>query len=295
MNSGSLYAIAAYVLWGILPVYWKSLSHVSAVQLISHRIVWSFLSLSILIIVSGQAKNMIESVRKPGVFLSFIPASVLISINWLLYIWSVNSGYIIEASLGYFINPLISVLIGVVFFSEKLRPFQWASVAVAASGVIFLTFAHGSLPFITLTLAFSFAFYGFAKKKARLGSLFGLTIETAILGLPALFYLIWCGLNGTGTFLNHSPWSDILMAGAGIMTSLPLLMFASAAVRIPLSQVGLFQYISPTLQLVIGIFVYNESFTKDRFIGFAIVWAALLLYVLEGLLHSRLKPADLKV
>lgn len=293
MNSGSLYAIGAYVLWGILPVYWKSLSHVPSIQLISHRIVWSFLSLSLFIIVSGQAKNMLDSVRKPGVFVSFIPAAVLISINWLLYIWSVNSGHIIETSLGYFINPLISVLIGVVFFSEKLRPVQWISVAIAASGVIYLTFAHGSLPWIALTLAFSFAFYGFAKKKAQLGSLFGLTLETAILGFPALFYLLWCGFDGTGAFLNHSAGSDMLMAGAGIMTSLPLLMFASAAIRIPLSQVGLFQYISPTLQLVIGIFVYKESFTMSRFIGFGVVWAALLLYILEGLFNSRSKTVEL--
>lgn len=287
MNSGSFYALGAYVLWGILPLYWKALSHVPATQLICHRILWSLITLSLFILLAGQARNFVTSVRKPGVFMSFIPASILISINWLLYIWSVNSGYIVEASLGYFINPLINVVLGVFFFSERLRPVQWFSVALAAGGVIYLGIAYGSMPWIALTLAFSFAFYGLVKKKAQLGSLFGLTLETGILSIPALFWLIWCESNGTGAFMHHSTGADFLMAGAGIMTSLPLLMFASAAIRIPLSLVGLFQYISPTLQLVIGIFVFNESFTRTRFIGFGIVWTALVIYVFEGLMHTR--------
>lgn len=291
MNSGGLYAIGAYALWGLLPVYWKMLSHVPASQLICHRVLWSFLTLWILIMVSGQARNMLSALRKPGVMKAFIPAAVLISINWFLYIWSVNSGYIVETSLGYFINPLISVLLGVFFFGEKLRRVQWVSVFIAASGVVYLTIAHGSLPWIALTLAFSFAFYGLVKKKAPLGSLFGLTIETAILGIPAFFYLVWCGFSGTGAFLHHSMKSDLLLAGAGIMTSLPLLLFASAAVRIPLSQVGLFQYMAPTLQLLIGIFIYGEPFTRIRLIGFCIVWTALAIYVAEGILHSRQRSA----
>lgn len=289
MNSGSFYALGAYVLWGILPLYWKALSHVPATQLICHRIVWSLVTLSLFILLAGQARNFVTSVRKPGVFMSFIPASILISINWLLYIWSVNSGYIVEASLGYFINPLINVVLGVFFFSERLRPIQWLSVATAFSGVIYLGIAYGSMPWIALTLAFSFAFYGLVKKKAQLGSLFGLTLETGILSIPALIWLIWSEANGTGAFMHQSTGADFLMAGAGIMTSLPLLMFASAAIRIPLSLVGLFQYISPSLQLVIGIFVFNESFTRARFTGFGIVWTALVIYVLEGLFHTRKK------
>lgn len=287
MNSGSLYAIGAYILWGLLPVYWKMLSHVSAGQLICHRIVWSFLTLVLLIVFSGKAKDMISSLGKPGVLKIFLPAAILISINWFLYIWAVNSGHIVETSLGYFINPLISVLLGVIFFGERLRPVQWISIAMAASGVTYLALVHGKLPWIALILAFSFAFYGAVKKKAHIGSLFGLTVETAILGLPALFYLLWCGFSGQGLFLHYSVKTDLLLAGAGMMTSLPLLLFASAAVRIPLSRVGLFQYMAPTLQLLIGVFVYGESFTMTRLAGFCMVWLALSVYIIEGFFHAR--------
>lgn len=286
MNKGILYGIGAYALWGFFPIYWKFLHHVSALQLISHRIGWSFLMLMAVIFVTRQWTDL-RSKFNARVFGIYFIAAILIGINWLTYVWAVNAGFIVETSLGYFINPLLSVLLGVVILREKLRPAQWIPIGLAAAGVIYLTVIYGKLPWIALTLAFSFGVYGLVKKLAPLGSLYGLTLETGILFLPALIYLFMMEANGTGAFLHTGTTSDLLMIGAGIATTVPLLMFASAAQRIPLSTVGLLQYIAPTLQFLLGVFVYKEAFDFNHFIGFSVVWLALIIFWVENYLAHR--------
>jgi chloramphenicol-sensitive protein RarD len=291
MNKGIWYAIGAYASWGLFPLYWKLLHHVPALQLIGHRIVWSFLALIVIILFIRQWTGFHSTVFAWSVLRVYCFAAVLIGINWLTYVWAVNAGHIVETSLGYFINPLLSVSMGVLFLHEHLRPRQWISIGLAATGVLFLAIVHGSIPWIALTLAFSFAFYGLVKKTAPLGSLYGLTLETGILLLPALFYLFISDLNGTGAFLRTGITADILLAGAGIVTTVPLLMFASAARRIPLSLIGVLQYISPTLQFLIGVFIYHESFTFIQFIGYAIVWFALILFGMDSFFAYRAQIA----
>src|SRR6185436_5906214 len=214
-------------------------------------------------------------------------AGVLLTVNWLVYVWGVNAGFIVETSLGYFINPLLSVLLGVVFLHERLRPAQWIPVALATAGVIYLTLAYGRLPWIALSLAFSFGFYGFVKKLAPLGSLYGLTLETGIVFPIALLYLAFVALSGTGAFSHEGAQIDLLLIGAGVVTTIPLLMFASAARQIPLTVVGLLQYIAPTMQFLIGVFLYKEPFDRAHLIGFGIVWVALIIFWVENFMANR--------
>jgi len=291
INKGIAYAIGAYVLWGLLPVYWKWLQHVPAPQLLGHRIVWSFVFLVGVIWLSRQALAFRAAIRQPHLLRLYGIAAALIGVNWLTYVWAVNAGFVVETSLGYFINPLLSVVMGVVFLRERLRRWQWASVGVAAIGVLYLTVAYGSLPWIALTLALTFGCYGLVKKLAPLGSLYGLTLETGLLLLPALAFLFFSEAVGQGAFLHAGPVSDWLLVGAGLMTTIPLLMFASAARRIPLSLVGVFQYISPTLQFMLGVLVYNEPFTVTRLVGFGIVWIALIMFTVESVLFHRTRSA----
>ena len=290
MNTGIWYALGAYVLWGLFPVYWKWLQDVPALQVIGHRIGWSFILLMIVIFATGQwAKFRATLTRRVlGVYLL---SGVLLSVNWLIYVWGVNSGYVVETSLGYFINPLLSVLLGVVFLRERLRAAQWLPIGLAATGVIYLTRAYGSLPWIALSLAFTFGFYGLAKKLSPLGSLHGLTLETGLVFLPALGYLIYVQSNGEGAFGHLSIPSDLLMIGAGVVTTVPLLMFASAARRIPLTMVGIMQYIAPTLQFLLGVFLYKEAFTATKLIGFSMVWVALIAFWVEEVLARRAQRA----
>jgi chloramphenicol-sensitive protein RarD len=281
MKKGILYGIGAYVLWGFFPIYWKLLHAVPALQLLGHRIGWSFLLLMAVILVTRQWVDFRFALNK-RTFLIYFAAAVLIGINWLTYVWAVNAGFIIETSLGYFINPLLSVLMGVIILHEKLRPAQWIPIGLAAAGVIYLTVVYGQPPWIALTLAFSFGFYGLVKKIAPLNSLFGLTLETGILFLPALIYLIVAEFNGTGAFLHTSLASNLLLFGAGVVTTISLLMFASAARQIPLSMMGVLQYIAPTIQFLLGVLVYKEPFERTRLIGFGIVWIALIIFWVEN-------------
>ena len=290
MNKGTRYAIGAYISWGVLPIYWKWLHHAPALQLISHRILWSFFALVFFILLTHQWKKFRQAVSTPRVLRVYSAAALLIGINWLTYVWAVNAGHIVETSLGYFINPLLSVSMGVIFLHEHLRPRQWIPLGLAVSGVLYLTFAYGSLPWIALTLAVSFGLYGLVKKIAPLGSLFGLTLETGILIIPALCFLLYSDTTGSGAFLHTGISSDFLMIGAGLVTTIPLLMFASAAQRISLSLVGILQYISPTLQFLVGVIIYKEPFTHNQFIGYGIVWVALVLFAAEGYAAYRAKP-----
>ncbi len=286
MKKGILYGIGAYLAWGFFPIYWKFLHHVPAIQLIGHRIIWSCLLLLVVIVLTKQWDEFRKTVNLK-VLRIYTIAAILIGINWLVYVWAVNSNFIVETSLGYFINPLLSVLMGVIFLKERLRLAQWIPVVLAAVGVTYLTFIYGRLPYIALTLAFSFGLYGLVKKLSPLGSLYGLTIETAILFVPALIYLIAMEANSTAAFLHTGISSDLLMIGAGVVTTIPLLMFASAAKSIPLWVVGLLQYIAPTIQFLLGVFLYKEPFSQHQLIGFGIVWAALIFFVVENYLANR--------
>jgi chloramphenicol-sensitive protein RarD len=287
MNKGIWYAVGAYVAWGVLPVYWKWLHNVPAVQLISHRIIWSFVLLAMVVFVTRQWKSFRSAAQPRRVLLIYLAAAVLLSINWLTYVWAVNAGFIVETSLGYFINPLLSVLMGVIFLRERLRPWQWLPIGLAAAGVLYLTVVYGSLPWIALTLAFSFGIYGLVKKTAPLGALYGLTLETGLLFVPAVGFLVYLETVGRGAFLHSGPLMDLLLVGAGLITTVPLLMFASAAQRIPLSLVGVLQYIAPTLQFLIGVLIYKEPFDHAHLIGFSLVWVALAIFWLEGFFASR--------
>jgi chloramphenicol-sensitive protein RarD len=287
-KKGILLGIGAYAFWGLFPIYWKLLHQVPALQLLGHRIGWSFLLLAIVVLLAKQWQSFRQAALQPRVLRIYFVAAVLIAVNWLTYVWAVNAGYIVETSLGYFINPLLSVSLGVIVLRERLRPAQWIPVGSAAAGVIYLTLVYGRLPWIALLLAFSFGFYGLVKKTAPLGSLYGLTLETGILFLPALAYLLFSEFNGAGAFLHDTPLTNSLLVGAGVVTTIPLLMFASAARSIPLSVVGILQYIAPTLQFILGVFVYKEPFDHTHLIGFGIVWIALIIFWVENFLAHRL-------
>ncbi len=287
MNKGIWYALAAYLLWGFLPVYWKALQHVPAPELLGHRIVWSFICLAIALVLWRGWGRIRTALLNPKTLAWYIAAALLIGVNWLTYIWAVNAGFIVETSLGYFINPLLSVAMGVVFLRERLRRGQWFAIGLAAAGVLYLTFVHGSFPWIALTLAVTFSCYGLVKKIAPLGSFDGLTLETGILFLPALAWLFFTESAGNGAFPHAGTLTVILLIGAGPVTSVPLLLFTLAAQRIPLSVVGILQYIAPTIQFLLGVLVYHEPFSTTRLVGFGIVWLALIVYTVEGIAVYR--------
>ncbi len=287
MKKGVWLGIGAYATWGLFPIYWKWLHEVPALQLLAHRIVWSFLLLAVVLLALRQWRAFrAEALHRRTLSIYFI-AGLLLSVNWGTYVWAVNAGYIVETSLGYFINPLLSVLLGVIIFHERLRPAQWIAVGLAAAGVTYLTLVYGSPPWIALTLAFSFGLYGLVKKMAPLGALHGLTLETAILFVPMLLYLILAEVKGQGAFLHTDAVSTLLIIGAGLVTVVPLLMFASAVRSIPLSLVGILQYIAPTLQFLIGVLIFKEPFTPTQLIGFGLVWLALIIFTAESFWTRR--------
>ena len=292
MNRGIWSAVGAYSAWGLIPVYFKWLSHVPALQIIGHRILWSCLMLCAVLLLKRQWRNFLSTALQLRVIRVYLLAALLVSINWLIFVWAVNAGFIVETSLGYFINPLISVLLGVVLLGERLRSWQWLPIGLATLGVLYLTFAHGSLPWISLTLAFTFAIYGLVKKTSPLGPLHGLTLETGLLLLPATIYLLYVDGAGNAAFLHSGAGLDLLLVGAGLVTAVPLLLFASAAQRIPLALLGVLQYIAPTLQFLLGVLVYQEAFSHTQLIGYGLVWIALLIFGIEGFVAHR-APAGL--
>jgi chloramphenicol-sensitive protein RarD len=286
-NKGVIYALGAYFSWGILPIYWKLLHVVPSFQIFGYRVISSFLFLLLVLSLRQDWGEFKRAVFNRKALLLFILTGMLLGVNWLVYIWAVNDNQIIETSLGYFINPLVSVALGVVFLREKLRPLQWVPVGMAAAGVLYLTLQYGALPWIALTLAFTFGVYGLLKKTAPTGGVNSMTIEMAVLVLPALGYLILMGSRGQGVLTTVSPVTLILLVFTGMVTVLPILMFTAAARSIPLSMVGILQYLAPTLQFLIGVLIYREPFTGTDLIGYAIIWAALILYGLEGGLQRR--------
>jgi chloramphenicol-sensitive protein RarD len=287
MNKGILYAVLAYGIWGILPIYWKSIQEVPAPQILGHRIIWSFAFLAAIVYFRKDWLAFGKAIKNRKSILIFSLSAAIISVNWLTYIWAVNAGFIVETSLGYFINPLISVLLGVVFLKEKLRTTQWVPVGLALVGVLYLTFQYGELPWIALLLATTFGLYGLIKKTAPLNSLHGMTLETGMLFIPALIFLILSESQGTGAFGHTSWFTGVLLAFTGVATALPLLLFSNAARRINLSTLGFLQYFAPTLQFLIGVLIYNEPLTNERLVGFVIIWIALILYSFEGFYTRR--------
>ncbi|UCF28181.1 MAG: EamA family transporter RarD [Chloroflexota bacterium] len=291
MNKGVLAGIGAYLIWGFFPIYLKTLQVVPPLQIMLHRLVWSFLFVMLLILVRKEWQQFRSSIFSSRVLLTYSLTAVLLAANWLIYIYGVNSGQVIETSLGYFINPLINVALGVIILRERLRPMQWLPVGLAAIGVLYLTLQYGSLPWIALALAFSFGLYGLIKKVAPLGSLHGQSLETGILFVPAVIYLFFAQSQGFGAFGHQGLSVTLLLAFAGIVTALPLLFFGFAARTIPLSLLGILQYIAPTIQFLLGVYLYQEPFTTTRLIGFAFIWIALLIFTLEGVYARRKQVA----
>lgn len=283
MNAGIAYAVLAYVLWGVFPVYFKALQHVAATEILAHRMVWSLAFVAAVLALRRRFDWLREVLERPALVGRFAATAALVSINWGVYIWAVNAGHVVDASLGYFINPLVNVAIGALLLHERLRAAQWIAVALAAAGVAWLTWHAGALPWIGLTLAFSFAAYGLLRKTASLGAAEGLALETALLAPLALAYLAWLGASDRSAFVDGSAPTRWLLAAAGPVTALPLLAFAAGARRIPFSMLGVLQYIAPTLQLLLGVWLYREPFEPGKALGFAAIWIALAIYSAEGL------------
>ena len=283
MNSGYLYAAAAFILWGVLPIYWKHLGGVPATQLVAHRVLWSIVVLLPLVWVTGAAGSIRATFSAPSLLLRQGIAAAFVSANWLGFVWAVTHGRMIESSLGYFLNPLLSVLLGVFVLGERLRPAQWLAVAVAATGVALLATQYHHFPWIALYLAVTFCLYSLAKKRTPLGALSSLTVETLLLLVPAAAFLAAEHLAGRGEFGRLGGWDDALIALSGVITAVPLLCFAAAARRIPLSAIGLMQYFGPSIQFVLGLFVYGEPFDAGKLVGFAVVWMALAIYAVDGI------------
>ena len=283
MRNGMLLAAGAYTCWGLLPLYLKLLKDIPALEIMLHRILWSLVFVLILLAVRRQWTWLREVLSKPRVVAGFAASALLLSINWFLYIWAVNHDRTIDASLGYFINPLVNVLLGYVVLRERLRPVQWTAVAMAGAGVAWLTWQAGTLPWIGLTLAVTFGTYGLLRKIAPLGALEGLSLETMLLFPFAAACLAWMTSQGANHYAEASTLTELLLLAAGPITAVPLLMFAAGARRIPLSVLGLLQYIGPSLQLLLAVTLFGEPFPPARMVGFFIIWGALALYSAEGL------------
>jgi chloramphenicol-sensitive protein RarD len=288
MNLGILYATSAFLCWGLFPLYFHAINEVPPQEILAHRMLWSLLFLVIVLTARQQWKWLPRVLHQPRILASFVASALLLTTNWGVYIWSVNNGHVIDSSLGYFINPLVNVLLGQLVLKEHLRRGQWLAIGVAAAGVAWLTWQAGQLPWIALILGLTFGAYGLLRKTAALAALEGLSLETMILFPLAVVYVLWLTLHGQNTFLNSAHDSTRwLLAAAGPITAIPLLLFAAGARKIPMAALGLIQYLSPTMQALLGVWVFHETFAAARLAGFAIIWAALLLYVAEGLWAAR--------
>lgn len=286
MNKGVLYAFSAYLLWGFFPIYFKLIGIVPPLQILAHRFFWSFIFLIILIVAFRQFSRLRASLTR-RILISYFIAGAILAVNWGTYVYAVNSGHVLESSLGYFINPMVSVLLGVIFLKERLRLGQWIPVGMAAVGVIYLTVMFGAIPWISLVLAFSFGLYGLIKKLSPLDSLPGLTLETGMIFIPALAFLGVQEVNGLGSF-GHTGWGiALLLAVSGVVTAIPLLLFSAGARRINLSTIGILQYITPTIQFLLGTLLYKEPFDIHRLIGFILIWFALIIFTGEMISQQR--------
>ncbi|MFI5621304.1 EamA family transporter RarD [Streptomyces sp. NPDC051567] len=292
-RTGLLYGFSAYGMWGLVPLFWPLLKPSGAVEILAHRMVWSLVAVGVALLVLRRWAWIRELLRQPRKLGLTALASAVISVNWGLYIWSVNNGQVVEASLGYFINPLVTIAIGVLVLGERLRRAQWAAVAIGFAAVLVLAIGYGRPPWISLTLAFSFAAYGLLKKKINMGGLESLTAETALLFPPALGYLLWLAAQGQSSFASQGVGHSALLAATGLVTAVPLVCFGAAAIRVPLSTLGLLQYMAPVFQFALGVLYFHEAMPPERWAGFSLVWAALAILTWDALRTARRTRARL--
>lgn len=283
---GLLFGFSSYILWGLFPLYWPLLEPANPLEIVAHRAVWTLIFCFIVLLLSKQIHSTLGVLKNPKAMAALLLTTILISINWITYIWATNNGHVVEAALGYYINPLIIIAFGVLLLREKMRPLQWLAVAIAAVGVLVLTIDYGRLPWVAISLALSWGSYGLVKKKLNLGALDGLAIETLISLIPYLGYLIYIGNQGDGQF-GHSAGLTLLLISAGAVTAIPLLLFNGSTTRLPYSTIGLLQYITPTIQFSIGVWVRHEDMPAARWIGFVIIWFALIALGIDLVRSSR--------
>jgi chloramphenicol-sensitive protein RarD len=284
---GALYAASAYLLWGLFPLYWPLLEPSTSLEVLAHRILWSLGVVALLIVATRRTAQLRAVVRDPGRLLRLAAAAVFVAVNWFTYIYGVTSGQVVETSLGYFVNPIVTVLLGVLVLGERLRPTQWSALALAFVAVLVLTVQNGRPPWIALVLAFSFGAYGLIKKTVGVGAVEGLAVETAVLFPVAAVYVAVLGVTGVGTFGSEGPGHMALLALSGLVTAVPLLLFAGAAPRVPMSTLGVLQYLAPTMQFLLGVTLFGESLPVLRLVGFLLVWAALALFTADLVRHHR--------
>ncbi|MFI9809403.1 EamA family transporter RarD [Streptomyces sp. NPDC052301] len=284
---GLLNGFAAYGMWGLVPLFWPLMKPAGAMEILAHRMVWSLVFVAVALLFVRRWAWAGQLLRQPRRLGLVAVAAAVITVNWGIYIWAVNAGHVVEASLGYFINPLVTIAMGVLLLKERLRPVQWAAVATGFAAVLVLTVGYGRPPWISLCLAFSFATYGLVKKKVGLGGVESLAAETAIQFLPALGYLLWLGAHGGSSFVNDGAGHAALLASTGVVTALPLVCFGAAAIRVPLSTLGLLQYLAPVFQFLLGILYFHEAMPPERWAGFALVWLALFLLTGDALRATR--------
>ncbi|MET9828954.1 EamA family transporter RarD [Streptomyces sp. NPDC006385] len=284
---GLLNGFAAYGMWGLVPLFWPLLKPAGAVEILAHRMTWSLVFVAVALVVVGRWAWAGELIRQPRRLALVAVAAAVITVNWGVYIWSVNTGHVVEASLGYFINPLVTIAMGVLLLKERLRPVQWAAVGVGFAAVVVLTVGYGRPPWISLVLAFSFATYGLVKKKVDLGGVESLAAETAIQFLPAVGYLVWLSAHGESTLTSEGPGHVALLAATGVVTALPLVCFGAAAIRVPLSTLGLLQYLAPVFQFLLGVLYFREAMPAERWAGFTLVWLALTLLTADAWRSAR--------
>lgn len=284
---GLLNGVAAYGMWGLVPLFWPLLKPSGAAEILAHRMAWSLVVVGIALLAVRRWAWAGELIRRPRKLGLVTIAAAVITINWGVYIWAVNSGHVVEASLGYFINPLVTIAMGVLLLGERLRPVQWAAVAVGLTAVLVLAFGYGQPPWISLCLAFSFATYGLVKKKVGLSGLESLAAETAIQFLPAVGFLVWLGVQGDATFGAEGVGHGALLAATGVVTAIPLVCFGAAAIRVPLATLGMLQYLAPVFQFLLGILYFHEAMPPERWAGFGLVWLALTLLTWDAVRGAR--------
>ena len=284
---GVIYAGAAFLIWGLAAVYWKELRSVPPLEIIAHRVAWSFLFLLPMIILQREWADFIGILKNPRMVLILFLSAILVGANWLLYVWAVNNNHLLQASLGYYINPLVNVVLGMVFLKERLRPPQVIAVLLATTGVLYLTVQYGQFPWIAISLAMSFGLYGLIRKVAPASSLVGLTVETLLLSLPAIGYLIYLDIQGTGSVFRVSLNLDLLLIGCAPLTAVPLLFFTAGAKRLYLSTLGLMQYIGPSGMFLLAVFYYDEPFSTAQIWTFVMIWTALAVYSTDSVLYFR--------
>ncbi|MGH8860107.1 MAG: EamA family transporter RarD [Jatrophihabitantaceae bacterium] len=286
-RAGLAYGLGAYLLWGLFPLFFPLLEPAGTIEILAQRMAWSLVVVALLLALTKGFAGVRAVVRTPARFVRLVTAAVLITVNWGVYIWGVNNGHVVECSLGYFINPLFTILLGVVVLKERLRPAQWAAVAIGAAAVVVIAVDYGRPPWIALTLAVSFGMYGFLKKRAGVGAADSLAVETGVLFVPAVVALLVVQSQGELAFAHHGVGNSLLLASSGLVTAVPLLMFAAATQRLPLSVIGLLQYLTPVLQFLVGVGIRHEHVPFAEFIGFCLVWIALIVLTVDGLRHQR--------